>query len=86
MSIPAGPILFWAFILLTFVPFISILVKRLHDFNVTGYAATAFIPILVFGGIWMVLAAIILLGLVPATRGTNKFGDDARGGNLSVFD
>lgn len=79
-------IIFWGFLVSTLVPFISLIVKRLHDFNITGYAVIALVPILFVGGIWVCLLAIIAIGFIPATRGTNKYGDDARGGNVSVFD
>ena len=79
-------LIFWGFILATLVPFTSITVKRLHDFNASGYWAIGLIPASIFGGIWIILLVLILIGLIPATLGTNRFGDDARGGNMSVFD
>ncbi|MGJ8562858.1 MAG: DUF805 domain-containing protein [Alphaproteobacteria bacterium] len=79
-------VIFWGFILLTLVPFISVFVKRLHDFNMTGYAAAVLIPVFLLSSLWGVLMAVIVVGVIPPSRGINKFGDGANGDALSVFD
>jgi uncharacterized membrane protein YhaH (DUF805 family) len=60
-------------LLATFVPSITLLARRLHDFNLSGkWAWTSFIPYLGF-------LAVIVIGLVPGTKGENDKGEDPRG-------
>lgn len=57
----------------TFVPSIVLLARRLHDLDVSGkWVWTTFIPYLGF-------LAVIVIGLIPGTRGENEKGDDPRG-------
>ena len=79
-------VLFWGFLLATALPFTSLLIRRLHDFNMSGFWAIGLVALAVIGGIWLLLIGILIIGCVAPSRGTNKYGDDARGGNSSVFD
>ena len=51
-----------------FVPWVCLLVRRIHDFNVTGWLAIlCFVPRI--GGL-----ALLIFGLITPTRGPNKYG------------
>ncbi|MBN8813499.1 MULTISPECIES: DUF805 domain-containing protein [unclassified Sphingomonas] len=63
-------ILVW--LLATFVPSIVLLARRLHDFDASGkWAWTTFVPYLGF-------LAVIVIGLIPGTKGENEKGEDPR--------
>jgi len=63
-------------------PITAIFVKRLHDCNVSGWwlvAMAAIPPISKMTGIdlgVLNLAVVAVLGLIPGTRGNNRFGVD----------
>src|SRR5262249_20942265 len=63
-------------------PLIVIFVKRLHDFNASGWwllAMVAIPPISKATNINLVMLNIVViavLGLIPGTRGNNRFGVD----------
>ncbi|MGH6643316.1 MAG: DUF805 domain-containing protein, partial [Bradyrhizobium sp.] len=63
-------------------PLIAVVVKRLHDFNVSGWwmaAVLAFPSVAKLLGINLLLLyllAIVLLGLFAGTAGDNRFGSD----------
>ena len=59
------------YVLINFIPFLCLVVRRLHDANVPGWAALAlFIPFL--GRLR--LALLLLVGVVTPTDGPNKYG------------
>lgn len=59
------------YLLTNFIPFLCLVVRRLHDANVPGWAALAlFIPFL--GRLR--LALLLLVGVVTPTDGPNKYG------------
>lgn len=58
------------FVLLTFVPYLAVSIRRLHDTNRTGWwVLIAIIPII--GAVWL-----IILYCLQGNRGVNKFGED----------
>ncbi len=67
----------------TFVPSITLMARRLHDFDVSGkWCLTSFIP-------YVGILAVIVIGLIPGTKGENDKGYDPRDTNFddvaSVF-
>ncbi|TGV75581.1 DUF805 domain-containing protein, partial [Mesorhizobium sp. M00.F.Ca.ET.149.01.1.1] len=53
---------------LTILPWISLLVRRLHDVGLTGWLAIlCFLP-------YVGLLAIVVFGLIPSQVGDNKYG------------
>ena len=55
-----------------FVPWVCLLVRRIHDFNVTGWLAIlCFVPRI--GGL-----AQLIFGLITPTQGPNKYGPQPR--------
>ena len=78
-------VLLGLYALATFIPGISVAVRRLHDFDQTGWWYLGiFIAGLVFGP----LAAIaqIVIGCIEGTNDANRFGRDPLGNSLvSVF-
>ena len=62
-------IMMFVYLNITFVPFITLTVRRLHDFNWSGWwCLLYFIP----GG----AVAFIVFGLIPGTEGENKYGPE----------
>ena len=58
------------FVLLTFIPYLSVSVRRLHDTNRTGWwVLIAIIPII--GAVWL-----IVLYCFKGNRDVNRFGED----------
>lgn len=58
------------FVLLTFIPYLSVSVRRLHNTNRTGWwVLIAIIPII--GAVWL-----IVLYCFKGNRGVNRFGED----------
>jgi uncharacterized membrane protein YhaH (DUF805 family) len=69
----AGGLVVGVWLLATFVPSITLLARRLHDFEASGkWVLATFIPYLGF-------LAVIVIGLVPGTKGENEKGEDPRG-------
>jgi len=72
--------LYAIFSLATFLPGISVMVRRLHDVNKSGW--------------WFWIALIPVLGIIlllvwectKGTHGSNRFGEDPLGANASVFE
>lgn len=67
----------------TFVPSITLMARRLHDFDVSGkWCLASFIP-------YVGILAVIVIGLIPGTKGENDKGYDPRDTNFddvaSVF-
>lgn len=61
-------VLFFAFVIGTIIPMISVLVRRLHDTNRTGWWYwISLIPFI--GGIWL-----FVLTVLESTPGDNRFG------------
>ncbi|MBQ9813874.1 MAG: DUF805 domain-containing protein [Thermoguttaceae bacterium] len=63
------------YLLTNFIPFLCLVVRRLHDANVSGWAALLlFIPFLIpfLGRFWRTL--LLIVGLLPPTKGPNKYG------------
>ena len=60
-----------AFFLAIFIPIISLHVRRLHDFNASGWW---YLVVLVVG--W---PASVVIGCIPGTVGRNRFGGDGTG-------
>lgn len=62
-----------AVVLLLFIPSLAVMVRRLHDQNLSGwFVLTSFIPI--FGGL-----IFLVLMLRDGTVGANRFGADPKG-------
>ena len=62
-------------LLINFTPFLCLVVRRLHDANVSGGATLLFlIPFLIpfLGRFWWTL--LLIVGLLPPTKGPNKYG------------
>jgi len=58
------------FVLLTFIPYLAVSVRRLHDSNRTGWwVLIAIIPII--GAVWL-----IVLHCLKGNQGVNRFGED----------
>lgn len=67
------------------IPSIALFVRRLHDINQTGWIylglfVAGFIPLI------NLIAAVaqIVIGCIPGTVGTNKYGDDPKGGGIKT--
>lgn len=61
-----------AWVIVTFVPSITLMARRLHDFNLSGkWCLTSFIP-------YVGVLAVIAIGLIPGTKGENDKGNDPR--------
>ena len=76
-----GPMFLIVFIfaVVTFIPTLSVIVRRLHDLNQTGWiclviALVSRIPII---GIFVSFIWLILLYLTPGTYGRNKYGPES---------
>lgn len=54
-----------------FLPGLSVLVRRMHDVNASG---------------WLVLIPLlnIILACIPGTSGQNRFGDDPKSSSTSI--
>ena len=58
------------FVLLNFIPYLAVSVRRLHDIDRTGWwVLIAIIPII--GGVWL-----IVLYCFKGNQGENRFGED----------
>ena len=67
-------VLLLAFLVVGAVVSTSVAIRRIHDFDVTGWLVlTFYIPYL--GGV-----AMIVIGCIPGTPSQNRFGHDPRGG------
>ena len=66
--------------LITFLPSISIAVRRLHDTNRSGWWYLLIFAILIG---WIVL---LVWFCTEGTEGENRFGDDPLGDAMDVFD
>jgi uncharacterized membrane protein YhaH (DUF805 family) len=65
--------------LITFLPIISVSIRRLHDLNCPGwYLFVVLVPILG-------LLLVIFWGCMPGTSGANRYGDDPRNGTAGNF-
>jgi|KBSSwiStaDraftv2_1062776.scaffolds.fasta_scaffold198830_3 uncharacterized membrane protein YhaH (DUF805 family) len=64
---------FGLFVLGSFIPALALRVRRLHDINRSGFW--------IFIGLLPIIGALVLLvlSLMPGTRGTNRFGADPKG-------
>jgi uncharacterized membrane protein YhaH (DUF805 family) len=75
--VPYG-FIYLSYVLATFIPGLSVSVRRLHDLNKSGWwLLIALIPFI--GGIWM-----LVLMASEGTRGDNKYGADPNG--TATFD
>jgi uncharacterized membrane protein YhaH (DUF805 family) len=69
---PALAILFWLLLLASIPPYLAVLVRRLHDHNISGWGVLiTFIPIV--GGIYM-----LVITCTRGTAGENRFGSDPK--------
>lgn len=50
--------------LASFIPFITVSVRRAHDQNITGWAALG----------WLLPIIMIVIAAIPGTKGENKYG------------
>lgn len=74
-----GPVgIIWS--LATFIPSISIAVRRLHDIDRSGWWVLLWFAIIIG---WIVL---LVWHCQKGTDGPNRFGDDPLGEPMSVFD
>ena len=80
-----GP-LFWTvvalmclYVLAVFIPSIAVVVRRLHDRNLTGwiYLGVIVASLIPFVGLLAGLAMLVLM-LLPGTPGPNKYGPDPK--------
>jgi uncharacterized membrane protein YhaH (DUF805 family) len=72
-SVSALAVVLGVWLLVTLVPSVVLLARRLHDFDASGkWAITTFIPYLGF-------LAVIVIGLIPGNKGENDRGEDPRG-------
>ncbi len=60
---------------LAYIPYICIQIRRLHDMNLSGYWYFLVLPI---NHTPLVVVKWIILGCVPGSKATNKFGEPAR--------
>jgi uncharacterized membrane protein YhaH (DUF805 family) len=68
--------MFW--VLLTLIPTLAVTVRRLHDANFSGWLLLIqFVPL---GGL-----ALLIMLLMPGTKGPNTYGHDPRGGNEEFY-
>lgn len=66
-------ILYFVYVLATFLPGLAVTVRRLHDLDKSGWwFLIALIPLI--GGIWL-----LVLMASEGTRGPNKYGPDPNG-------
>ena len=71
---------FGIFFLGSFIPAVAVRVRRLHDINTSGF--WIFIGLLpLIGGL-----VLLVLSLVPGTRGANRFGPDPKGAEGATAD
>ena len=83
--IGAGLLGIWA--LASFIPMIAVVVRRLHDRDMSGwwYLGAIVAGMIPFVGILASLALLVLL-LLPGTAGPNRFGPDPKDpSNAAVF-
>jgi uncharacterized membrane protein YhaH (DUF805 family) len=72
-------IILLTFYAITFIPCLSLLIRRLHDTNRSGwYSLIAFIP----SGYFFLIPMLIQDG----TKGPNKYGEDPNGDKLNLDD
>lgn len=62
-------------VILTFIPSIALNVRRLHDFNQTGWI---YLGVFVAGMLISLvqIIAMVVIGVIEGTKGPNKYGDD----------
>jgi uncharacterized membrane protein YhaH (DUF805 family) len=69
---PAGSVIYWIFVLASFIPSIAVWIRRLHDIDRSGWwALLIFLPILG----WFTL---FVFACLDGTRGSNRFGPDPK--------
>lgn len=80
-----GIALLWS--LATFIPNLSVSVRRLHDRNMSGWWILGAIIALIIPLVNLVaMIAYIVIMAMPGTVGPNKFGADPKGGHdVGVF-
>lgn len=61
--------------LVTFIPSISLSVRRLHDFNQTGWIYFGVVVVGTVVGLVQFIGMIVI-GAIEGTKGPNKYGDD----------
>ena len=67
---PVSPVVLILFVVLCYWPTLAMQIKRWHDLDRSGwYCLLSLIPIVVFL-VW------IIIGLIPGTKGENRFGPD----------
>ena len=74
-------LLFSLYILAVFIPSIAVVVRRLHDRDMSGwwypgFLVASFIPFIGF----LASIAFLVLMFLPGTPGPNRFGPDPKGG------
>ena len=75
------------YVLAIIIPSIALCVRRLHDLNLTGWiylglVIVGYIPIV---GIISNIAMIVI-GVVPGTKGPNKYGSDPKNPDGDIID
>ena len=72
------PVLYWIYALGTLIPYLAVLVRRLHDTDRTGWwVLIVFVPIIGFIA-WLVFT------ISPGDRGENRFGPDPLRPSMAV--
>lgn len=86
-------VLIWT--VLSFMSVLSLTARRLHDFNASGkwalllilFAATIYFFGLRYGLFWLaIFAVLIVLAVIPGSKGKNRFGFRNLKAMLSEFD
>ena len=75
------------YFLAVFIPNISLSVRRLHDINLTGwiYLAVVIVGYIPIVGIISNIAMIVI-GVVPGTKGPNEYGSDPKNPDGDIID
>jgi len=74
--------------LATFLPNLSVTIRRLHDRNMSGWFVLLFIVLIIIPIINLIAIIVFIVFMAQeGTKGPNKFGPDPKGGhNVGVFD
>ena len=74
-----GAVALGLFVIASFVPSLAVIVRRLHDRDMSGWWYLGFIVmgVIPFVG-WIASIALFVIMCLPGTPGLNRFGDDPK--------